>query len=443
MPPSSHDDPPAQPRSPAPPDSAPPAQEPAAPAVAAGLEWLVRTQARLVAAVQDLSLARTVADVQRVVRHAARAIAGADGATFVLREGDQCHYADEDAISPLWKGKRFPMAVCVSGWAMRHREAVAIPDIYADDRVPVDAYRPTFVQSLVMVPIRVADPIGAIGTYWAERHVATPEELSLLQALANTTAVAMENVRVHAELEQRVRDRTAELARTNEELEAFSYSVSHDLRAPLRHIAGFSGLLAKQAAGTLDEKARRYLDNIDDAARRMNQLIDDLLEFSRVARGTQSERPVDLDALVRAVQGSFAAETAARGIVWELAPLPCVQGDASLLRVAFTNLLSNAVKYTRRCAVARITVAPVAAAVTGEAVVCVRDNGAGFDMASAAKLFRVFSRLHGEDEFEGTGVGLATVQRVVTRHGGRVWAEGTPGNGAAFFVALPAAAGRS
>lgn len=406
----------------------------------ARLARLVRNQARLVTAVQDLSLARSLADVQAVVRCAAREVTGADGATFVLRDGDHCHYADENAISPLWKGRRFPLSACISGWAMLHREAVAIPDIYSDRRIPMDAYRPTFVRSLVMVPIRISAPIGAIGNYWAEHHVATPDEIALLQALANTTAVALENVRVHDELEQRVRDRTAALAQANEELEAFSYSVSHDLRAPLRHISGYSGLLARHTGATLDETGRRHLHNIDDATRRMSQLIDDLLEFSRVARAAQSERTVDLDALLREVQVTFSAETAARGIVWELAPLPSVKGDFSMLRVVFTNLLSNAVKYTRRCREARIAVMPVASAPTGEAVICVRDNGAGFDMEGAARLFRVFSRLHGEEEFEGTGIGLATVHRVVTRHGGRIWAESRPEEGAAFFVALRAAA---
>jgi len=170
---------------------------------------------RLVRAVQELALARDLAAIQAVVRWAARELVGADGATFVLRDGDRCHYADEDAIAPLWKGQRFPMGACVSGWAMLHREAAVIPDIYADARIPHDAYRPTFVRSLVMVPIRTADPVGAIGTYWAAPHAATPWEVGLLCALADSTSVAMENVRVHEELEARVRVRTAELEAAN------------------------------------------------------------------------------------------------------------------------------------------------------------------------------------------------------------------------------------
>src|SRR3954465_9576686 len=139
----------------------------------------------LVEAVQRLSLARDVATIQDVVRRAARRLTGADGATFVLRDGDRCHYADEDAIAPLWKGQRFPLSACISGWAMLNRRSAVIPDIYADDRIPHDAYRRTFVKSLVMVPIRPLDPVGAIGNYWAEYHQPTPEEVSLLQALAD------------------------------------------------------------------------------------------------------------------------------------------------------------------------------------------------------------------------------------------------------------------
>ncbi len=172
----------------------------------------------LIRVIQQLSFARDLSTVQEIVRRAARGLAGADGATFVLRENGMCYYADEDAIAPLWKGMRFPMSACVSGWCMLNRQAAVIPDIYADHRVLVDAYRPTFVKSMAMVPIRSLDPIGAIGVYWAEHHEASEREVQVLQALADTTAVAMENVRVYTELEQRVRERTRELEAANESI---------------------------------------------------------------------------------------------------------------------------------------------------------------------------------------------------------------------------------
>lgn len=175
---------------------------------------------RLIRAVQELSMARDVGRVAEIVRHAARGLSGADGATFVLRDGNQCFYRDEDAISPLWKGQRFPMEICISGWSMLNRKAVVIADIYRDNRIPHDAYRPTFVKSLVMVPIRTLDPIGAIGTYWATPHKASERQVELLQALADSTSIALENIQVYAELERRVEERTAQLVEVNQRLRA-------------------------------------------------------------------------------------------------------------------------------------------------------------------------------------------------------------------------------
>ncbi|OBH73581.1 diguanylate cyclase [Mycobacterium mantenii] len=177
---------------------------------------------RLVHAIQELSLARSLPDIQRIVRFSARALTGCDGATFVLRDNDRCYYADEDAIAPLWKGSRFPIRSCISGWAMLNRDAAVIPDIYRDPRIPHTLYRPTFVKSLVMVPIRKLDPIGAIGNYWANQHQPSEQEVHLLQALADSTSIAMENIQLYSELEQRVRDRTAALEDANEEIRRLS-----------------------------------------------------------------------------------------------------------------------------------------------------------------------------------------------------------------------------
>lgn len=173
--------------------------------------WYSSAMEQLVEVVQMLSMARDLPTVMEIVRHAARKLTGADGATFVLRDNSMCFYAEEDAISPLWKGQRFPMSACISGWTMINRQPAVIEDIYTDSRIPADAYRPTFVRSLAMVPIRTLDPIGAIGNYWAEQYHPTLEQIKVLQALADTTAVALENVRVYEELEQRVEQRTLEL----------------------------------------------------------------------------------------------------------------------------------------------------------------------------------------------------------------------------------------
>ena len=246
---------------------------------------------------------------------------------------------------------------------------------------------------------------------------------------------------LNGDLERRVRSRTAELEAANRELEAFSYSVSHDLRAPLRHIGGFADLLGRHAGSSLDDKARRYIDMISSSSRNMGMLIDDLLSFSRMGRSEMRQSTVCLNELVAEVRSALAAEAEGRSIVWDVAPLPEVPGDPAMLRVVFMNLFSNAVKYTRGCDPARITVG--ATVRDDETVVFVQDNGAGFDMAYQHKLFGVFQRLHRAEEFEGTGIGLANVRRIIERHDGRVWAEGVPGQGATFFVALPrGAAGR-
>lgn len=188
---------------------------------------------RLVHAVQELALAQELADIQRVVRTAARELTRCDGATFVLRDGGNCYYADEDAIAPLWKGKRFPLETCISGWAMLNKQATVIPDIYVDPRIPHEAYRPTFVHSLVMVPIRSLDPIGAIGNYWATPHTATAEEVSLLGALADATSVAMENVRVREQLAEHEREQgelQRALERETRDIEQLASHVSSRIR---------------------------------------------------------------------------------------------------------------------------------------------------------------------------------------------------------------------
>ena len=234
---------------------------------------------------------------------------------------------------------------------------------------------------------------------------------------------------------QEVRMVNQQLRAANNELESFSYSVSHDLRAPLRHIGGFADLLTRQTAGLLDEKAKRYLDTIATSARRMGALIDDLLVFSRMGRAEMRRSRVNFSTLVQDVIREMDEEIKTRNIQWEIHPLPVLEADLALMRQVFLNLIANAVKYTRPRNPAVIEIGSQAEA--GETVFFVRDNGVGFDMAYANKLFGVFQRLHRMDEFEGTGIGLANVRRIVLRHGGRTWGEGRINEGAEFFFSLP------
>ena len=260
------------------------------------------------------------------------------------------------------------------------------------------------------------------------------DEIGRLADSFNTMAEKVEQAR--ADLERRVEQRTAELTAANRELESFSYSVSHDLRAPLRAIAGFVQILEEDHGKSFNDDARKSFDRIRVNASRMGQLIDDLLEFSRIARVPLTPRRVDMAALARAAADEAAA-VSNRPVQVTIDDLPAAQGEPTLLAQVWANLLSNAVKFTARVPEARIT---VGATVDGnETIYFVRDNGAGFDPQYAAKLFGVFQRLHRASEFEGTGVGLAIVQRVVVRHGGRVWAESALGQGATFYFTVGAA----
>jgi PAS domain S-box-containing protein len=245
-----------------------------------------------------------------------------------------------------------------------------------------------------------------------------------------------EVLRLNAELEQRVAERTAQLQAANRELEAFSYSVSHDLRAPLRHIMGFVELLQEDAGPTLSQSSLRHLSTVSQAAKRMGALIDDLLAFSRIGQAGMEKQECSLDDLVREILGDFQKEPIRRNIDWQIHPLAAVWGNPALLRMALTNLISNAVKFTNERAETHIEIGSTSDG-EDETVIYVRDNGAGFDPRYAAKLFGVFQRLHSQDKFEGTGIGLANVQRIIHRHGGRVWADGVENCGATFYFSIP------
>lgn len=275
---------------------------------------------------------------------------------------------------------------------------------------------------VIVTPIRAADGRP-------ERLLAISRDITAHKQIELTRQSA------HDLLEQRVEERTAELLAANKELEAFSYTISHDLRAPLRAIDGYSHVLVEDYNDRLDEEGRRVLGVVRSEAQRMGRLIDELLIFFRVGRQVIEPRETDMHALAMTAYEEAAALGSGRKITAEIALLPVAHGEPVMLRQVWANLVMNAVKFTRHCDAAFIQIG--ATQEQGETIYFVRDNGAGFDMAHAGKLFGVFQRLHGEAEFEGTGVGLAFVKRIILRHGGRVWAEGAVDRGATFFFALP------
>ncbi len=383
---------------------------------------------------QQLSSTYKIEDLQSLVSSAARKISGADGATFVLKDNDKCYYVDEDSISPLWKGNKFPLTACISGWVMLNKKEAVIYDIYKDSRVPVAAYKPTFVKSLAMVPVKTDDPVAAIGVYWSFNYEPSKIEMQLISSLADAAAIAIENIKLYEELEMRVNKRTEQLEIANKELESFSYSVSHDLRAPLRAIDGFAGILKEEYSKILDKEGNRLLNIVISNARDMAHLIDDLLSFSRVGRKEIMRTGINMKELAQFVIDEYKEADKKSKVKFIVSDLPGASGDTSLVKQVWRNLIGNAVKFSSKNEKPVVEIGSIEE--NNNVIYYVRDNGVGFENIYIDKIFGVFQRLHSKEEFEGTGVGLAIVQRIITKHGGSIRAEGKLNKGATFYFTL-------
>jgi signal transduction histidine kinase len=393
------------------------------------------------AAILRLSMARTVGEVGDIVRGVARQLTGADGATFILRENSECYYADEDAIGPLWKGKRFPMTACISGWVMLNRAHAVIPDIYQDERIPHEAYRPTFVKSLVMVPIRKDDPLGAIGNYWSSHRTADQQTLKVLQALADIAAVSIESINVYNELERRVQERTMQLEHANDqlkkannELQTITYALSHDLKAPLRGIKiSIERMLSEVDDGTA-KKVEPYTGKMLNKVVNTQHIIDELLALFQTGNKDLVMEPVDMKQLANEAASDL-KESASENVTITIDELPPVVGDRVLLKHVWSNLISNSIKYSGDKEHPRIRIG--FQELDKSVVYCVEDNGVGFDMENADKLFKPFTRLHSPARFDGAGIGLSIVGGIVSRHHGKVWAKSEVDKGTTIFFELP------
>jgi signal transduction histidine kinase len=385
---------------------------------------------RLLTVVQQLSSARTDQAVREITRHAARRLLDADGATFVLRDGDRCYYVDEDAIAPLWKGQRFPMSACISGWAMLNRQSVVIPDIYADPRIPHDAYRPTFVRSLIMVPIRQGDPIGAIGVYWAGNHAASPEQVALVQALADTTCVALENVRLINDLETRVRARTAQL-------EKLLSIVSHELRNPLLAVLGTLELLGHEP---LPHSAESSIRMVQRNADRMLHIANDLIDLDRQRSGTLLMRPTSTTTGGIAGRVADTAGPVARAagihLAIDVADHPLTV-DPHRICQALVNLVTNAIKFSPPGGTVTLTSGHDDTATT----FTVADHGRGIPPDQLGRIFDWHAQVDPDTDSRiahGAGLGLAITHAIVHAHHGTITVHSTPHQATRFTVHLPA-----
>jgi signal transduction histidine kinase/FixJ family two-component response regulator len=382
--------------------------------------------------------------VQRTVAAAAQQ-SDADAVCILVPndEGSELRVGGDWGSNSHWQGQRFALDDTIVRWVSVARAQLAAWDGSHD---PDAVFAPPFPDDAVGVAL----PIVADGHFYgilrfsskaAQRRL-TRGQVKALDILASTAATAFEAAsllsqlrNLNQELEQRVDERTRELQAANADLEAFSYSVSHDLRAPLRRVDGFCQMFIDEFGADLAPEGRRMLENARAGATHMGELIDALLRFARYSRQPLQTRPVQTEALVRRVLGNFDEQLKGRSVELQIGSLPDCTADGALLEQVFTNFISNAIKFTAGRPNARIEIG--SGEEPGERVYFVKDNGVGFDMQYADRLFGVFQRLHAQSEFEGTGIGLSIVHRIVRRHGGRTWAESQPQQGATFYFSLP------
>lgn len=393
------------------------------------MHWMVET-------IQQLSLSSNLESIMKVVRTVARELTGADGATFVLKDGNYCHYADEDAISPLWKGCKFPMSTCISGWVMINKKEAVIEDIYSDERIPADAYRPTFVKSLVMVPIRTESPIGAIGNYWASKRVPLESEVETLKILADITSVAIENVEIKSTLRKQVEERTQmvnHLEKQKEQLEEFTHIIAHNLRSPLASLVLLSDFLGKcEDLDTIKNFVNKQKTVVDSLMSTFDELINaiqikmdfsikhDYLDFQQSAKKVQELLQCQIEDLNAEIYCDFSE---AKTVLY----------PSEYLESIFVNLISNSLKYAHPERTPVINIKSTKS--DNWTYLTFQDNGLGIDLKKHGKdMFKLRKTFHNMPNSKG--VGLFMTKNQIEAMGGEISVESNPENGTTFTIKM-------
>jgi signal transduction histidine kinase len=395
--------------------------------------------ARLLSVLNELSSYRQLDGVAQLVRRAARDLTGADGVSFALREGEQVHYAEDDALGPLWKGRRVRASECLAGWSMLHRQTVEIEDIYAHGLMARPMYELTFVRSLLIVPVDRVAPVAAVGAYWATPRQPQPREITLLEALADAIAVALERGRSF-DAAERARTRAEETAQRQQELLSI---VSHDLRNPLSVISASASLLARLDTHHVEtpQHLRRQSSVIQNSVRHMEALLRDLLDCAELRAGALDLRLESSDAksLLESVEdlADLAAERRqCLQIDYPDQPL-LVRADRERIAQVLGNLVGNALKFTPSGGTIHVSARRTSAVDGGEVTFRVSDTGSGIAPGDLERVFQPFVRGAQRGHQQGRGLGLWIAKRLVEAHLGRIWAENAARGGAVFQFTLP------
>ncbi len=389
----------------------------------------------LVDAATRLTSASTIEAITQIVTETARKLVGSDGATFILKENDLCYYVDEDGISTLWKGKKFPMSSCISGWSMINKKSVIITDIYKDDRIPHDVYKPTFVKSLCMVPIRKDSPIGAIGNYWKKTTHPSFEEVELLQILADLMSNSIENL----ELRNSVKDKVMQnenLKSKYQDLEAYIHCLAHDLKSPLTSLTGLSDLMLVSLGEKNYDKTKRYAESLQDCTKNLGLQVEKILGLYRASHENIQPKTIDFRGMVQDIIDSLMIQYPSKEVSLEIEKDLQALADPILLRIVMENLINNSFKFSQHGNTLKIKMGK-SESEGNFSTFYVKDNGVGLDAADAGKLFKPLSRLHDEKAYPGLGLGLYSVSKIIELHGGKVKADGKVKEGSTFYFSLP------